>query len=47
MITTKINSCLRMAILLHENLHRFKKGKGMGTATVEAKLRQHLTGICH
>ena len=47
MITTIINNRLRISISLHDNLHRFRQGRGTGTATLEAKLVQHLAGIFH
>ena len=38
MITTTINTRLRESISLHDILHRFLQGVGVGTATWEAKL---------
>ena len=46
-ITTIINSRLRTAISLHDALHGFRKVSGLGTATVETKLAQQLSVICH
>ena len=33
--------------MLHENIYGFRKGRGMGTAILEAKLAQHLAGLVH
>ena len=32
---------------LHDALHRFREGRGTGTATLEAKLAQKLVGLVH
>ena len=32
---------------LHDTLHGFRAGRGMGTETLEANLAQQLTGIAH
>ena len=42
-----MNNRLRATITLHGALHCFKKGRGKGTATMEAKLAQHLVGLVH
>ena len=34
-----------MCITLHEVLHRFREGRGNGTATLEAKLLQQLAAM--
>ena len=47
MITTIINNRLRMAIYIHDSLYRFRQGRGKVTDMLEAKLAQHLVGICH
>ena len=38
-----LNRRLRAAIIFHDVLHGFQAGCGTGTATLEAKLLQHLT----
>ena len=38
---------LRDYLTLHYALHRFRKGGGMGNATIEANLAQQLVGISH
>ena len=30
---------------IHDTLHVFRKGRGKGTATLEAKLAQHMAGL--
>ena len=47
MTTTIINNQLRTSIYLHDDLHMFRQGRGVGTATLKAKLAQHLAGISH
>ena len=42
-----MNNKLRDAITLHDTLHGFRQGRGVGTATMEAKLDQQLAGIVH
>ena len=32
---------------MHNALHRFRGGRGTGTATLETKLAQQLTGLSH
>ena len=39
-----MNNRLQDSIALHDTLHGFIQGKGMGTATMEAKLSQKLAG---
>ena len=38
---------LRYAITLHNNLHVFRLGWGVGTMTMEAKLSQKLVAMVH
>ena len=45
--TSIVNSRLQSSILLHDVLHGFQQGRGTGTAIMEAKLEQKLTGIVH
>ena len=42
-----VNCCLKRSAVLHDALHWFIEGKGTGTATLEAKLSQHLVGLAH
>ena len=42
-----VNCCLKKSVVLHYALHGFREGRGVGTATLEAKLTQNLTGIAH
>ena len=41
-----MNNRLQNAITLHNVLHSFGQGRGSGTATMEAKLAQKLSGLC-
>ena len=45
--TSFVNSQLKWGIVLHDALHGFRVGYGMGTATLEANLDQKLAGILH
>ena len=45
--TLIVNNRLRNSITLHDALHGFIQGRGMGTATIEANLAQQLVGIVH
>ena len=38
---------IRYPIILHDDLQRFRKARREETATLEAKLVQQLTGMCH
>ena len=42
-----MNNLLCFAITLHGTLHSFRQVIGTGTATLEAKLAQHLAGLFH
>ena len=42
-----VNFWLERSAVLHDALHRFIAGIGTGTATLEAKLAQQLSGIAH
>ena len=42
-----VNSRLKRGAVLHKALHGFREGRGMGTATLEAKLAQRLDGLAH
>ena len=45
--TSIVNSRLRSSIVIHDVLHGFRQGRGTGTAIMEAKLEQQLSGIVH
>ena len=38
---------MRRGVVFHNDFHRFRGGWGIGTATLEAKLDQHLMGLAH
>ena len=40
-----MNCHIGAAIVIHNTLHRFLVGSGMGTASLKAKLIQHMTSI--
>ena len=42
-----VNFSLKRSIVLHDALHGFKEVRGAGTATLEAKMAQQLSGIAH
>ena len=42
-----VNCWLNRCVLLHNFLHRFRRGRGTGIATLEAKLAQKLAGLAH
>ena len=42
-----VNFRLKRRVELHYYLNRFRKGRGTGTAEIEAKLEQQLEGISH
>ena len=42
-----VNCRLKRSVLLYDALHGFISGRGTGTATLEAKLVQQLSGIAH
>ena len=42
-----INAILDKGVELHNVLHGFQEGWGMGTATLEAELGQQLAGLDH
>ena len=42
-----VNFRLKRSVTLHDTLCGFRSGIGMGTATLEAKSAQKLTGISH
>ena len=42
-----VNFWLNRGVTLHDELHGFKAGRGIGTATLEAKLDHQLVGITH
>ena len=44
---TVVNFRLNRSMTLHDALHEFRAGRGMGTATLEAKLVHQLAGIFH
>ena len=42
-----LNYRLKRSVILHDALHGFREGRGMGTATLEANLAQQLAGLAH
>ena len=44
---TVVNCRLKRSVTLHDTLHGFRAGRGMGAATLEANLVQKLSGIAH
>ena len=44
-VTPIINRRFTSSITYHDALHGFRAGRGTGTATLEAKLLQHLTAL--
>ena len=42
-----VNNIIRNSVTLHDTLHRFRQGRGVETATLEAKMAQKLAGIFH
>ena len=40
-----VNCRMKVGFVLHDTLHGFIEGRGMGTATLETKLSQHLAGL--
>ena len=40
-----LNCCFTSSITFHDTLHGFQAGRGTGTATLEAKLLQHLAAM--
>ena len=42
-----VNCWLKRSVVLHKTLHGFIEREGTGTATLEAKLSQQLTGLAH
>ena len=42
-----VNCWLKRGIILNDNLHGFREGRGMGTATLESKLARQISGISH
>ena len=44
---TVVNFGLKRSVTLHDALHGFRAGRGMGAATLEANLVQKLSGIAH
>ena len=42
-----MNNRISSVITLHDALHRFRQGRETGTAPIEAKLVQQLTGLVH
>ena len=45
--TTVVNCWLKRSVMFHYSLHGFRKGRGTGTATLEAILAHQLAGISH
>ena len=44
-LTSLLNRRLTSSIKVHDKLHRFWEGRGMGTVAIEAKLLQRLTSM--
>ena len=44
---TVVNCCIKSSVVLHDAIHGFRVGRGTGTAILEAKLAQYLSGIAH
>ena len=42
-----LNYRLKRSVILHDALHGFWEGRGMGTGTLEANLAQQLAGLAH
>ena len=42
-----VNCLLKQSIMLHDALYGFREGRGEGTATLEANLKQQLTRLSH
>ena len=42
-----VNCLLKRSVVLHDALHGFRKWRGTRTATLDAKLSQHLTGLSY
>ena len=42
-----VNCCLKSSVVIHNALHGFRTWRGTGTATLEVKLYQQLTGIAY
>ena len=42
-----MNLMTKRKVELHDSLHGFWEGRGMGMATLEAKLDQQLSGLAH
>ena len=42
-----VNCHLKRSVELNDTLHKFREGRGKGTANLEAKLTQQLVGIAH
>ena len=42
-----VNCWLKRSVMFHYSLHGFRKGRGTGTATLEAILAHQLAGISH
>ena len=40
-----VNCQLKRGVSLHNDLHSFREGRGMGTVTLDAKLDQYLAGL--
>ena len=44
---TVVDCRLKRSVTLHDALHGFRAGRGMGTATLESKLAYQLVDIVH
>ena len=42
-----VNCRLKRSAVIHDALHGFKEGRGVGTAALEANLAQQMVGITH
>ena len=45
--TVVVSFCLKKSALLHDALHGFREGRGMGAVTLKATLSQHLSRFSH
>ena len=44
-VTSLLNRRLTAEIIFHDVLHGFRSGRGIGNASLEAKLLQHITSM--
>ena len=46
-LSVVVNCRLKRSAVIHDALHGFKEGRGVGTAALEANLAQQMVGITH